>query len=289
MRTARKSPSDSHLDAWRRIDKSRFGLELAPQRRLAQGMGVRDQSWKMVGKKFPYSCTDEEGSVLYDVLTENYLKSGYEIATAFGYSSLYLALACAQTNGSFVSMDCYVEEGKEDYHYTIKEMRRATQETRRGVADGAAPRGLTIARENLSRLGLKKEVEYVVGLSPEDVSLVLGPQRLDFAFIDGGHFSEQPTHDVEAVIDRFGSKYAVFFHDNNSNQSVERAIERAANALNGEVVVFNTKYNLTLVHRGLTTESLHRINNRLIRNSYRGRMIKCGMAALRGIKTLISK
>jgi hypothetical protein len=49
-----------------------------------------DRNWKL---KTKYSCTDEEGLMLYFTIVENDFKSGFEIATAFGYSTSFLGLA----------------------------------------------------------------------------------------------------------------------------------------------------------------------------------------------------
>jgi predicted O-methyltransferase YrrM len=51
--------------------------------------------------------------MLYFTIVENNFKSGFEIATAFGYSTEYLGLAFQKTGGKCISLDCYIEEFKE--------------------------------------------------------------------------------------------------------------------------------------------------------------------------------
>jgi hypothetical protein len=55
-------------------------------------IGSINRSWKLKTKKFPYSCTDEEGLMLYFTIVENNFKSGFEIATAFDYHSKEFSL-----------------------------------------------------------------------------------------------------------------------------------------------------------------------------------------------------
>jgi predicted O-methyltransferase YrrM len=179
-----------------------------------------DHSWRLPDKLFPYSCTDEEGLAMARVIQANGLRRGFEIATAFGFSSAYLGLALKAAGGRLVSLDCYVEEWKESFEYDDAELAAATAEIRRKVAAGELPSGLRFARQSAELLELSGVVDYEIGLSPQDVGSILGERTLDLAFIDGGHFGDQPLRDFKAIEPRLEARCAVFFHDNNHNPSV---------------------------------------------------------------------
>jgi len=218
-----------------------------------------DHSWRLPDKLFPYSCTDEEGLAMAYVVQANSLKRGFEIATAFGFSSAYLGLALKAAGGRLTSLDCYIEEWKESFDYDDAELAAATEDVRRRVAAGELPSGLQFARESAALLGLTDAVDYEVGLSPQDVGLILGERTLDFAFIDGGHFGEQPLRDFKAVEPCLEPRCAVFFHDNNHNPSVAQAIAYAEQSLGVRATRLKTRFSLTVVARGLDDDSLRRL------------------------------
>ena len=62
------------------------------------------------------------------------------------------------------------------------------------IESGKLPVGLDMAKNIAKRLGTENITDFRVGLSPNDVQKVIGERKIDFAFIDGGHFGEQPTN-----------------------------------------------------------------------------------------------
>ena len=225
-------------------------LEIAYKPRM---IGSINRSWKLKTKKFPYSCTDEEGLMLYFTIVENNFKSGFEIATAFGYSTEYLGLAFQKTGGKCISLDCYIEEFKEDHLYNENELISASEKIRSEIKSGKLPVGLDTAKSSAKRLGVEDLIDFKVGLSPNDVPKVIGERKIDFAFIDGGHFGDQPTKDFLAVLPYLSDKCAVLFHDNNFNRYVYRAVIEAKKRLNSSETRVHTRYNLTLVGRNLSS------------------------------------
>jgi predicted O-methyltransferase YrrM len=75
------------------LEKMKTVQEILDPVTSSQKVSSIDRNWKLKTKKFPYSCTDEEGLMLYFTIVENDFKSGFEIATAFGYSTSFLGLA----------------------------------------------------------------------------------------------------------------------------------------------------------------------------------------------------
>ncbi|MFM8551205.1 MAG: class I SAM-dependent methyltransferase [Nitrospiraceae bacterium] len=224
-----------------------------------EALGDLDWMHKLPNRKFPYSLTDEEGLVLYDLVTRLGLRNGYEIATAFGYSSFYLGLAFKKNGGQLVSMDAYVEESQQDFIYDEQSARRhaeAYAAARRAGDLAGLPEGLRFALAGSAELGLEGTVRYEVGFSPLNVPQVLNGQTLDFAFIDGGHFGEAPCADVDAVLPFLDRERCVLvFHDTHC-VAVAKAVFHAAGKLRGEVFSLNTRNRLVLVTRNVDTAKL---------------------------------
>jgi predicted O-methyltransferase YrrM len=214
-----------------------------------------DLSWKLPMKKFPYSCTDEEGSILSYIIGVNKLVSGFEIATAFGFSSMYCGISLARNSGTLLSVDCYIEEFKEDYQYESDELQQRISVVRDDIVNGKAPEGLKFARESAKILGLQDTITFEIGISPQDMPDLVGNRTFDFVFIDGGHFGEQPLLDFFAVLPYLENKCVVCFHDNISSP-VDAAVKKAEEVFKTSAIVFDTRYKLTVVGRGIDVASL---------------------------------
>jgi len=232
----------------------------------SEALDDHDKSKKLKEKKFPYSCTNEEGLLLYKAVRLFNLKSGFEIATAFGYSSLFLGLAFKKNNGSLVSLDCYIEEWKESYNYDEQELAETTEKIKYQINQGELPIGLEYAKSHSNKLNLSKVVDYKVGISPTDLNNILVGKTIDMAFIDGGHFGEQPTKDFLGLYPYLNNKCIVFFHDNNQNPYVERAIAVVENKFNSQAINLNTRYSLTVIGRNINQQHLRKLLDLSIRN-----------------------
>lgn len=217
-------------------------------------LGDLDWMHKLKNKKFPYSLTDEEGLILYKLVTDAGLRNGYEIATAFGYSSFYLGLAFKKNGGRLVSMDAYVEEAEEDFIYdeaTAKKRAEMFGDLRRNGELDKLPEGLKFALYGSKELGLEETVRYEIGFSPVSVPALLQGEKLDFAFIDGGHFGEQPCLDVDAVAPFMNlDKCIMMFHDTQC-EAVAKGVFHAAKRIGGDIHSINTRNRLVVVSRNI--------------------------------------
>lgn len=149
-----------------------------------------DWMHKLKHRRFPYSITDEEGLILYNLLTRLGLSNGYEVATAFGYSSFYLGLAFKKNGGRLVSLDAYVEESQEHFVYdeaTARSHAEAHIAARDAGKTEKLPEGLRFALAGASKLGLEETTRYEIGFSPMSIPSTLKDEIIDFAFIDGSH------------------------------------------------------------------------------------------------------
>jgi predicted O-methyltransferase YrrM len=168
-----------------------------------------DDNLKLSNHFHPWSLKKSEAKIVYDIICENNLKLGFEIATAFGVSSSVMGQALLKTNGKLITMDAYVEEEfNHSGQYNINTKFVKTQET----ADG-----YKMASNLLKSLGLSETVFLEIGWSPNDVPSILNKHlngsKLDFAFIDGGHSIEQIHADVLAIKDYLNDNCILFFHD----------------------------------------------------------------------------
>ncbi len=220
-----------------------------------------DASYKLRTQPYPWSCTLEEGLIMEYVIAANGLKLGFEIATAFGFSALFLGRGLRENGGRLISLDCYVEEVAGSFRYTAREMRQHLALVKERVAAGTLPDCLAQARESARAIETQDNVDFAIGVSPEDVAPLLRGRTVDVALIDGGHFENQPTLDFRAVQPFLAEKCAVFFHDNNENQAVEAAIGYAMRALKTEATVLNTYYSLTVLGRGLDPATMQALSS----------------------------
>lgn len=217
-------------------------------------LGDLDWMHKLKTKKFPYSLTDEEGLILYKLVTDAGLKNGYEIATAFGYSSFYLGLGFKKNGGRLVSVDAYVEETEENFIYdeaTAKSRADMYTDLRRKGELNKLPEGLKFAILGAQHLGIDDVVRYEIGFSPISIPALLQGQCLDFAFIDGGHFGEQPCIDVDAVLPFMNlDKCIMMFHDTQC-EAVAKGVHYAAQKIGGDIHSINTRNRLVVVSRNI--------------------------------------
>lgn len=220
-------------------------------------VGHRDRMWHMPGRGVPFSCTDEEGLVLFWLIRDNGLTSGFEIATAFGFSSAYIAAGLAESGGSLVSLDCYAEELTGSAQYSAAQLTAAVQRVRSEVAEGRLPEGLATARRLSEAVGTQSTVRFGIGLSPQDVSSAVDAQPVDLAFIDGGHEGDQPTQDFLAIAPLLRPRCLVAFHDNYPGYTpVERAVSMAEQHLGVPSRRFRTRNHLTVLGRGIDSQSI---------------------------------
>lgn len=161
---------------------------------------------KMVQHPYPYSIKEAEFNFLTNLIADNNLQRGYECATAFGISSLSIGLGFKKTGGKIVTMDAYIEE-KCKNPGAYKDFQREVYEK----ADGYKSVNYLI-----KKFGLENTLFPEIGWSPDDTETCVRrhfEEKLDFVFIDAGHFPEQMIKDIDAFLPLLGEKYVLAFHD----------------------------------------------------------------------------
>jgi hypothetical protein len=164
---------------------------------------------KLSNHKLPWSIREHEAYVIRELIIKNRLRRGFELCTGVGISSLIAADAMRITGGDLVTVDAYIEErvnSCSDYGVET----RLTKDPR--DADGYRL-NVFVAKE----LCLDNIV-HEIGWSPDDVDKIYErnfamQEKLDYAFIDGGHSHEQIMADIRAVIPHMGMNALLLFHD----------------------------------------------------------------------------
>ncbi|MCA9140376.1 MAG: class I SAM-dependent methyltransferase [Planctomycetales bacterium] len=218
-----------------------------------------DWMYRLKDRKFPYSLTFEEGMMMHYLVAANGLKCGYEIATAFGFSSFFIATAFEKTNGHLISADAYIEEEMEDFIYDHASTQTHVEKLSRLQAENQhdqLPRGLQFAMEGAAALQIQPYVDYRIACSPEGVPGLLGDRKLDFAFIDGGHFGEQPVLDVQSVLPFLNQdRFVMMFHDTQC-EAVAKAVHFAAESTGGQPFSIHTRNRIVAVTKGIDKQTL---------------------------------
>jgi predicted O-methyltransferase YrrM len=159
----------------------------------------------MANHSFPLSVRYDEFEFLKNLVFKYNLKSGFELATAFGVSTVALGLAFKQNGGKLVTMDAYVEERQETY----------TQE----YADTSTnfdSDGFKSVNYLIEHFSLKDVVNPQIGWSPVDVKNVVenhSRKSFDFLFLDGGHSPGQIILDLYAIRPFLEKEYVIVLHD----------------------------------------------------------------------------
>jgi predicted O-methyltransferase YrrM len=204
---------------------------------------TNEASIKMVGHTYPYSLKEEEFFYLRDIIIKYNLKTGYELATAFGVSTTAIGLGFKQTGGKLVTMDAYVEEHCDSW-LVYRDMPPQVYPDKDGYKS---------ANHLIKHFGLEDHVITEVGWSPNNTEEVIKKHltdKIDFVFIDGGHFPDQVIKDVEVLIPMLADKYLIAFHDNYPqvfDHKVNDFLMRNFGKLPEIVVAPPTGYNLSII------------------------------------------
>jgi len=161
---------------------------------------------KMKQHPYPYSIKEEEFEFLKNLIIEHNLQRGYECATAFGVSSCAIGLGFKQTGGKVVTMDAYIEE-KCQNPGAYKDFERTVYETSDGYKS---------VKYLIEKFELQNTLFPEIGWSPDNTFRCIKNhfrEKLDFVFIDAGHFEDQMIKDIDAFLPLLADKYVLAFHD----------------------------------------------------------------------------
>lgn len=161
---------------------------------------------KMVGHGVPLSIMQEEWNFLHNIIVDNNLQRGFELATAFGISGSAIGTAFKKTGGKFVTMDAYIEEKCGDAG-TYEKFEREVYDKSDGYKS---------VKYLIEKFELQNTMFAEIGWSPVDVDSVITKHhtdKLDFVFLDAGHFEGQMIKDIDAIKPHLADKFVFVFHD----------------------------------------------------------------------------
>lgn len=159
----------------------------------------------MCNHNFPTSVRVDEFNFLKRLIIKYNLKSGFELATAFGVSTVALGIGFKENGGKLLTMDAYVEERQNVYTQTYENT------TVNHDSDGFKSVNYLI-----EHFRLKEVVNPQVGWSPKDVLSVVknhSKKTFDFLFLDGGHHPNQIIQDLFAIRPFLEEEYVIVLHD----------------------------------------------------------------------------
>ena len=172
------------------------------------------------------------------------LTRGYEIATAFGISSLAFGIGIKSRGGKMVTMDAYVEEVFNDAHAYENVKNLINQDSD----------GLKSTQYLLDKYELAETVFPTIGWSPNDTvanikkHIDLDNEKLDFIFVDGGHWGDQVIQDVKAVEPFIANNATLFFHDCQClNEATNEYLTKTFGSVPSIVVPWGPGYNLGII------------------------------------------
>ena len=161
---------------------------------------------RMDGFDFPRSIFIKEFDYLKNLIINKNLKNGFECGTAFGVSTVALGLGFKKTKGHLVTMDAYIEEN-------VGNCNDYREFTHKISFESVGYKSVNFLIEHFR---LKKYVKTEIGWSPNDVGKCIvkhTSKKLDFVFIDAGHFPEQLIKDLKALKPFLDDNYVIALHD----------------------------------------------------------------------------
>lgn len=164
-------------------------------------------SLKLKEKIYPWSIKKAEFDYLFKIIKRFKLKKGYEVATGFGISSLAIGLALAENDGKLLTIDSYEEEVMED-----------PEKYRGEVNFYENSLGFKSIKQLVNYFNLQNIIFPLIGKSPRDVNKCLDvvfdkDEKLDFVFIDAGHWDAALFQDFSAIKKRLSDKCILAIHD----------------------------------------------------------------------------
>lgn len=163
---------------------------------------------RMASHHHPVSIKQCEARYIYEFIKRHDLIAGYEVATAFGVSGLYAALAFKETGGYMITVDCFVEE-----HFN-----EATAYTRHNLGDYSPSADGKKSAEFLFN-HFDVPISLKVGYSPDNVDEILSnypilDYSLDYVLVDAMHNDDAVIADIDVIVPHLNrDKFALFLHD----------------------------------------------------------------------------
>lgn len=151
--------------------------------------------------RLPHSISEYEFNFMKNVILNNNLKNGYELATGIGISSLSIGYALGMNGGNLITVDSYMEDLSQNV--PIGDIKLSD-------SDEAFFRN----KKLFESFGLTNIHSYK-GFSPECCSLLDQHfnNDIDFVFLDCPKDTNDFIRDITPIKNRLSKKYVIFVHD----------------------------------------------------------------------------
>lgn len=169
----------------------------------------------LVSSYFPISVNESEFNFMFNFIIEHNLKSGFELSTGTGISTLALGSALKETGGHLITLDSYYEEltGVSSNipvgAYTPEDVEKIKETSK----------CYKFVTEAVAALDLNPQVQVEIGWSPTD-SVALIQKRgtpLDVVFLDCPKDDDEFERDIRSLQPLMNKdKYVIFVHDTHS-------------------------------------------------------------------------
>lgn len=167
---------------------------------------VDGKNMKIVGVDFPLGIKPLEFDYIKNTVEYYGLKSGFEIGTGLGISATAAGLGFKKTKGRLITLDSYVEETVVDSN--------SYENFKPKIFEGNI--GFNSIKHLIKKFNLFDNVFPEKGWSPDDVPSIIQKhsiEKIDYVFIDGGHFKEQLLKDLKCLIPYLDENFVLLFHD----------------------------------------------------------------------------
>jgi len=170
---------------------------------------------QLTTRYFPISVNESEFNFMFNFIIEHGLKSGFELSTGTGISTIALGSALKETGGHLITLDSYYEEltGVSSNipvgNYTPEDVEKIK----------TTSNCYQFATNAIIALDLESTVQIEIGWSPSD-SVALLQKRgtpLDVVFLDCPKDDDEFERDIRSLVPLMNKeKYVIFVHDTHS-------------------------------------------------------------------------
>lgn len=168
-------------------------------------------------KHFPISINEAEYNFMHKFIIDNNLKTGFELSTGTGISTIGIGTAMAITNGHLITMDSYYEDitGISQNIPVCK----YNEENINNIKENSEC--YKFISKIIKKMNLENIVQIEIGWSPLDsvIKIKERNQPLDFIFLDCPKNSTEFIRDFIPLTHFLNDKYVIFVHDTHTFDS----------------------------------------------------------------------
>jgi len=165
-----------------------------------------------VTRNFPISVNEAEFNYMHNFVVDHGLKSGFELSTGTGISTIALGTALRETGGHLITMDSYYEELT-----GVSQKIPVGSYTPENVAEVQSKSNCyKFVTQMIPHMGLESTVQVEIGWSPTDsvISINKRGTPLDVVFFDCPKNDVEFERDFRSILPYLNKeKFVIFVHD----------------------------------------------------------------------------